>query len=202
MSLLLHWTFLFQKYLYIGKCSYILSFCRVSTNFSHINAIRSLGKIPPRQNLLLPTAISIRASSLCLTVSLPFQIRSVYSHIFIETRGIHQKQKNAVSQIQVHKKDHKLYFTTIHGPSSSQRLMLQKSKLSLKASCLRNLILGHGNTSSACSRGHWLTAANAFYRCPCFALQINSESSHCPLCVFPCYYYCGKMSITFHCTLS
>ena len=54
-----------------------------------------------------------------------------------------------------------------------------------KTYCLRNLFQGHGNTSSACSRGLWLTAANAFYRRPCKALRMNFETSCCPLFNFP-----------------
>ena len=57
--------------------------------------------------------------------------------------------------------------------------------MSQKTYCLRNLSQGHDNASSACSRGLCLTAANACYRRPCFALQINSETLCCPLFNFP-----------------
>lgn len=85
------------------------------------------GEFLPCYNLLLLTAISIRASSLCHTVSPPpYQtVESCKSQIPVQAQIL-----GTVLTECIHKKDHKLYLTTIHGPCLHNTICLKEHAVS------------------------------------------------------------------------
>ena len=121
------------------------------------------------------------------------------------TRNLSCRHRNSCSQVFMpptatpsltRKKNHKLYLTTIHGPCPLQHMLLL-SLLSQKPAVL-DFIRGPRHYKQRLQPWPYVTAANALYRRPCSALQINSETLCCPLFDFyQCYYRTREMSTTF-----